>query len=305
MHKRWATFFILRFRFIVAFFRFKQYNLGVEIFDMFSNERNEGKVKKKLYFGSNLKMYKNIQSTVSYLQRLAQLTHDLPRDMVELFIIPSYTTLPDAVRSIDRDLIRLGAQNMSWEDEGQFTGEISPLMLRELELNLVMIGHSERRHVFGETDYEENKKVLTALRHGMTALLCIGETAQEKEFGVSAEVLRSQIKIGLHGVTAEQLPQIWIAYEPVWSIGVNGTPASPDYAEAMHKVIKGCLGELFGAQAEEIPVLYGGSVNPSNANELICQPSIDGLFTGRAAWDADKFNLLIRDAITAHAAVSE
>lgn len=262
-------------------------------------------MQKKLYFGSNLKMYKNIQSTVSYLQRLAELTSDLPRDTMELFIIPSYTTLSDSVRSIDRNLIRLGAQNMSWEDEGQFTGEISPLMLQEMGLDLVMIGHSERRHVFGETDYEENKKVLTALRHGMTALLCIGETAQEKEFGISAEVLRTQLKIGLHGVTAEQLSQIWIAYEPVWSIGVNGTPASPDYAEAMHKEIKACLQELFGANAKEIPVLYGGSVNPSNANELICQPSIDGLFTGRAAWDADKFNRLIRDAIMAHAAVSK
>ena len=185
---------------------------------------------------------------------------------------------------------------MSWEDQGQFTGEISPLMLKELGLDLVMIGHSERRHVFGETDVEENKKVKAALNHGFTTLLCIGETAEEKKFGISAEVLRTQLKIGFHDVPAKQANNIWVAYEPVWSIGVNGTPASADYAEEMHKVIKNCLREIFGEAADEIPVLYGGSVNPENANELIVQPSIDGLFTGCAAWDADKFNMLIRNA---------
>ena len=159
-----------------------------------------------------------------------------------------------------------------------------------------MIGHSERRHVFGETDAEENKKVKAALNHGFTTLLCIGETAEEKEFGISPEVLRTQLKVGFHGVSADNIGKIWVAYEPVWSIGVNGTPASADYAEEMHKVIKECLQEIFGEASAEIPVLYGGSVNPGNANELIVQPSIDGLFTGRAAWDADKFDKLIRDA---------
>ena len=253
-------------------------------------------MQKKLYFGSNLKMYKNIQDTVAYLQRMVENTKDISRDEIELFIIPSYTTLESATSKVDRKYVKLGAQNMSWEDQGQFTGEISPLMLKELGLDLVMIGHSERRHVFGETDVEENKKVKAALNHGFTTLLCIGETAEEKKFGISAEVLRTQLKIGFHDVPAKQANNIWVAYEPVWSIGVNGTPASADYAEEMHKVIKNCLREIFGEAADEIPVLYGGSVNPENANELIVQPSIDGLFTGRAAWDADKFNMLIRNA---------
>lgn len=251
---------------------------------------------KKLYFGSNLKMYKGIAETVNYLQDLVEYTKDISRDEIELFIIPSYTTLSNAVRNVDRSYVKLGAQNMCWEDEGQFTGEISPLMLKELSLDLVMIGHSERRHVFGETDAEENKKVKAALNHGFTTLLCIGETAEEKDFGISAEVLRTQLKVGFHDVPVSCIPNIWVAYEPVWSIGVNGTPASADYAEEMHKVIKGCLREIFGEKADDIPVLYGGSVNPGNANELIVQPSIDGLFTGRAAWQADKFNQLIRDA---------
>ena len=228
--------------------------------------------------------------------RLVENTKDISRDEIKLFIIPSYTTLESATSKVDRKYVKLGAQNMSWEDQGQFTGEISPLMLKELGLDLVMIGHSERRHVFGETDVEENKKVKAALNHGFTTLLCIGETAEEKKFGISAEVLRTQLKIGFHDVPAKQANNIWVAYEPVWSIGVNGTPASADYAEEMHKVIKNCLREIFGEAADEIPVLYGGSVNPENANELIVQPSIDGLFTGRAAWDADKFNMLIRNA---------
>lgn len=252
-------------------------------------------MQKKLYFGSNLKMYKNIQDTVAYLQKLVENTKDISRDEIELFIIPSYTTLESATKNVDRDYVLLGAQNMCWEDQGQFTGEISPLMLKELGLDLVMIGHSERRHVFGETDAEENKKVKAALNHGFTTLLCIGETAEEKDFRISAEVLRTQLKVGFHDVPA-QVDKIWVAYEPVWSIGVNGTPATADYAEEMHKVIKGCLREIFGEEADKIPVLYGGSVNPGNANELIVQPSIDGLFTGRAAWDADKFDKLIRDA---------
>jgi triosephosphate isomerase len=169
-------------------------------------------------------------------------------------------------------------------------------MLKEIGMELVMIGHSERRHVFGETDAAENKKVKAALAHGFTTLLCIGETGEEKEYGISAEVLRTQLKIGFHNVPVEQTGKIWVAYEPVWSIGVNGTPASADYAEDMHKVIKECLNEIFGEAGSDIPVLYGGSVNPSNADELIVQPSIDGLFTGRAAWQADKFNDLIRSA---------
>ena len=181
-------------------------------------------MKKKLYFGSNLKMYKNIKDTTEYLQALADYTKDLSRDEIELFIIPSFTTLESASHCYDRQYIKLGAQNMCWEEEGQFTGEISPLMLKELDLDLVMIGHSERRHVFGETDVEENKKVKAALDHGFTALLCIGETGEEKEFGISPEVLRTQLKIGFHGVPVSQVPKIWVAYEPVWSIGVNGTP---------------------------------------------------------------------------------
>ncbi len=251
---------------------------------------------KKLYFGSNLKMYKTIKETTDYLTSLADLTGDISREEMELFIIPSYTSLERACAFVDQHLIRLGAQNMCWEEQGQFTGEISPLMLQEAGVKLVMIGHSERRHVFRETDEEENKKVNCALEHGFTALLCIGETAEDKKYAAGPEVLRMQLKKGLFGIDAAGADRIWVAYEPVWSIGVNGTPATADYAERMHQEIKRCLRELFPETGEQIPVLYGGSVNPGNAKELIVQPSIDGLFVGRAAWQADKFNELIRSA---------
>lgn len=251
---------------------------------------------KKVYFGSNLKMYKTIRETNEYLARLIENTKDIPRDRMELFIIPSYLSLPET-KSIDKKLCKIGAQNMCWEEQGQFTGEISPLMLQENDIDLVMIGHSERRHVFRETDYEENLKVISALEHGFTTLLCIGETAQEKEFGISTEILKMQLKVGLHGVNEKHLSKLWVAYEPVWSIGINGTPATPEYAGLMHGKIRECLVEMFGEKGNEIPCLYGGSVNFENSSELIRQKDIDGLFIGRAAWDADNFDRIIRNIV--------
>ena len=156
---------------------------------------------KKLFFGSNLKMYKNIKDTVSYLQELESLTKDISRDEIELFIIPSYTTLDSASKAIDQKNIRLGAQNMCWEEQGQFTGEISPLMLQEVGTDIVMIGHSERRHVLGETDEEENKKVLCALNHNFTTLLCVGETGEQKDYGISEEVIRKEGALRCNGET--------------------------------------------------------------------------------------------------------
>lgn len=255
-------------------------------------------MKKKLYFGSNFKMYKNIQDTETYLQAITDATRDINRNEVQFFFIPSFTSLESAGRSSVRNTFLLGAQNMCWEDEGQFTGEISPRMLKELGVDLVMIGHSERRHIFGESNYIEQKKVKKSLEYGFTTLLCVGETLQEKNFGISAEVLRTQIKIGMHGVNTEELNRIWIAYEPVWSIGIQGTPAPVEYAQSMHKVIKDCLEELFGPAGQNVPVLYGGSVNLQNGMELIIQPDIDGLFTTRTAFQVESFVTLIKKAIS-------
>jgi len=252
----------------------------------------------KLYIGTNTKMYKTIADTVDFLTSLNKLTEEISRDLMELFVIPSFTTLDAARKCVPESKISIGAQNICWEDEGQFTGEISPIMLKEVGVKIVEIGHSERRHVFRETDFEENKKVLCALRHGFTPLLCIGETDQQKNMDLSDEILRIQLKVGLFGVTPEQAKKIWIAYEPVWAIGVNGIPASKEYADEKHAVIRQTLCEMFGKEiGSDIPVLYGGSVNNDNAVGLIEMSNIDGLFIGRSAWNADNFNKIIRDVI--------
>lgn len=251
----------------------------------------------KLYMGTNTKMYKTIQDTEDFFGRLGELTADISRDEMELFVIPSYTSLYHARQKAFGYGIKIGAQNMCWEEKGQFTGEISPVMLSEIGVDIVMVGHSERRHVFGESDTEENLKVLSALSHGFTALLCVGETDEQKENGISNEILRIQLFCGLKNITPDMTSKLWIAYEPVWAIGVNGKPASAEYADEKHAVIKQCLEELFGDAGKDIPVLYGGSVNNENAVPLISQPHIDGLFTGRSAWDADNFNSIIRSVL--------
>ena len=233
------------------------------------------KKQSKLYLGTNTKMYKTIAQTVEFLSGLRDRTADISREELELFVIPSFTTLERARQTVTPEQIHLGAQNMGWEQEGQFSGEISPVMLKEVGMELVMIGHSERRHVLGETDEMENKKVHCA-----------------------DEVLRTQIKIGLHGVRAEDAAKVWIAYEPVWAIGVNGVPATKEYAEEKHGVMRATLIELYGEEVgSRIPLLYGGSVNPENAPELIQRENIDGLFIGRSAWQADKFEAIIRTVL--------
>lgn len=251
----------------------------------------------KLYLGSNTKMYKTIADTVSFLTRLHENTKDLSRDKLELFIIPSYTTLKDARLCVPKASITIGAQNMGWEEQGQFTGEISPLMLKEVGAELIEIGHSERRHVLHETDEEENRKVLCALRNGLRVLLCVGETAEQKAFDVSDETLRTQLKIGLHGVAPADVDRLMVAYEPVWAIGVNGVPADPAYVAKRHACMRQTLVERFGEAGKDVPILYGGSVNLQNCEGLIVLPNVDGLFIGRAAWDADSFNTIIRTVL--------
>jgi len=254
---------------------------------------------KRLYIGTNLKMYKNIRETCDYLAQLEALTRDLDRDEVCLFAIPSYTALHAASGVVSRGAIMLGAQNMHWEEKGQFTGEISPPMLQEIGIEIAEIGHSERRQLFGESDETVNKKVHAALRHGFTALICVGETAREKELGVADERLRIQVKIALHQVEEANLDRIWVAYEPVWAIGVQGIPAEPEYANEKHQVIRTVLKELFPQKGREVPILYGGSVHLANALSFISQPEVDGLFIGRFAWNAESFNELIRAVLLA------
>ena len=254
---------------------------------------------KKLFAGSNLKMYKSNRQTLAFLRRLQEITQDIPRDRLELFFLPSYLSLADACRAADPTLVRIGAQNMHWEAQGQFTGEISAPMLQEIGVRLVMVGHAERRQIFGETDWMVNKRVHAGLALGFTTLVCVGDTAQDQEIGASAERLALQLKFALHGVEDSRLDQVWVAYEPVWAIGEGAINAPPGFANEMHAKLHAILEELYPEAGKKVPVLYGGSVNLDNAAALVAQPEIDGLFIGRAAWDADQFNHIIRRSLEA------
>ncbi len=251
-------------------------------------------IMKKLLIGTNTKMYKGIAHTISFLEELGELTNDI-RHSIELFVIPSFTTLDQAVRVAGKYNIRIGAQNVAWENEGPFTGEVSPVMLSEVGVDIAEIAHSERRQIFGETDSMANSKVQASICNNLTALLCIGETKQEKDGRIADAVLKKQIEEGLNGIKPEDAANIWIAYEPVWAIGEKGEPATSQYAEDRHAYIRQTLESLLGHNI--IPILYGGSVNHMNAAKLIREPHIDGLFVGRSAWDAHNFNRIIRDVL--------
>ncbi|NLK98049.1 MAG: triose-phosphate isomerase [Epulopiscium sp.] len=247
---------------------------------------------KKLLLGTNWKMHKTEEEALSYTSSLIELTKELKE--FQIFIIPPYTDLKAVKKLVKNSEILLGAQNMHWEEEGAFTGEISPKMLKEIGIDIIEIGHSERRQYYNETDYTVNKKVLSALKYGFIPLICVGEKIEEKEYGVTSEVIARQIKIALHNVSEEDAKKVWIAYEPVWAIGENGIPASPDYAGRVHTLIYNVLREMYNDEiVKGIPILYGGSVNHDNAVPLYHQPHIDGLFIGRSAWDAKSFRKIM------------
>lgn len=252
---------------------------------------------RKMLLGTNLKMYKTASQTEKYLTELAQCTADINRDQVTFFVNLSYLAIPSASQLKMKSPIVLGAQNMCWEDQGEFTGEISPVMLKEFNVEVIEIAHSERRKIFGETDSIANQKMLAALRHGFKALLCVGENHDQKENKVVDAILQIQLQVGLKNVKPEDLDRIWIAYEPGWAIGVNGEPATGDYVGDRHDRINRILIEMFGERGGAIPKLYGGSVNLKNAKEFIEQTHVDGLFVGRAAWDAEHFSQLAREVL--------
>ncbi|HZJ78803.1 MAG TPA: triose-phosphate isomerase [Clostridia bacterium] len=241
--------------------------------------------------GTNWKMNKNFAQAQEYVDELINLvsTHR----QFSYFIIPPYTHLNDIKQQLKNSDIMLGAQNMHWATQGAYTGEISPRWLSDVGVNIALLGHSERRQYYNENDAHLNKKVHSALEYGMTALLCVGEYQEDKKFGVTSEVIRRQIKIGLFNIEPQNLEKVWVAYEPVWAIGEKGTPADPDYVEGVHLVIREQLLELFGNAGEKVSILYGGSVNVENCVSLSKRKNVDGLFIGRSAWDILTFKKIV------------
>ncbi len=215
------------------------------------------------------------------------------RDAVEVVVAPPFTALCAVKDAIDGSNLILGAQNCHWEESGAFTGEISPRMLLEEGCAYVIVGHSERRQLFGETDATVNKKVHALLAAGLKPIACIGETLAEREAGKTLEVLGRQVAQDLAGVTAEQLPHVVIAYEPVWAIGTGKTATSAQ-AQEVHAHIRELLVRSHGREsAERVRIQYGGSVKPENAAELMSQPDIDGALVGGASLKAADFEAIV------------
>jgi len=214
---------------------------------------------------------------------------------VDVAVCPPFTTLAAVAAAVAGTPIRVGAQNVHWADAGAYTGEVSAAMLREIPVTYAIIGHSERRQYFGETDATVNQRLLAALKAGLTPIVCVGELLAQREAGLTEAVVTTQIQSGLAGLTAAQLAATVIAYEPVWAIG-TGKTASPEQAQAVHAFLRGLLRQGHGAVADSVRLLYGGSMKAKNAAELLRQADIDGGLIGGASLEADEFMGIITSA---------
>jgi|UniRef100_UPI00404A3A6D triosephosphate isomerase (TIM) len=218
---------------------------------------------------------------------------------VDVLVCPPFTALESVGRKLEGSNIKIGAQNMHFETNGAFTGEVSAPMLRDLFVTHVILGHSERRALFGENDGFINQKVLTAIKNQLRPILCVGETLAEREAGDTLKVVQTQLEAGLEGVGKEHAPSVIIAYEPVWAIG-TGKVATSDQAQEVHAYIRRLLTKLFGETiAQKVRILYGGSMKPSNAPELLAQKDIDGGLIGGASLESRSFVDLVKAAAEA------
>ncbi|MDJ0684621.1 MAG: triose-phosphate isomerase [Alphaproteobacteria bacterium] len=248
-----------------------------------------------IWIGTSWKMNKTLAEAQVFASMLAEA--DKGRDpRIQRFVIPPYTAVREVKAALADTSVKVGAQNMHWADAGAWTGEVSPLMLTDCGLDMVELGHSERRAHFGESDKTVGLKTAAAVRHGLIPLICVGETLEERDSGRAEEVLRAQVRGALGLLEGEEKSApVLLAYEPVWAIGEGGVPATPDYADARHAEIIDLAADILGRR---VPCLYGGSVNRENCEELITRPHIDGLFIGRSAWNVEGY-LGILDACAA------
>ena len=239
------------------------------------------------FIAGNWKMHKTVAETVKYVKEFRAMVKDIAD--VEIVLAPAFTALHAAAEAARNSNVAIAAQDAYWEREGAFTGEISAPMIREAGAEYVIVGHSERRTLFGETDATVNRKAVAAFGAGLTPIVCIGETLDQRERSETFDVLDRQIKTGLDGLTGEQLALLVIAYEPVWAIG-TGRNATPAQAAEAHGHIRQRLRQWFGNEAaEHCHVIYGGSVKPDNIKELASQPDVDGALVGGASLDIRGF----------------
>jgi triosephosphate isomerase (TIM) len=239
----------------------------------------------------NWKMFKTVQEAVVFVKELRGTVKDV--EDVEIIVGPPFTALHAAAEAARNSNIAVAAQDMHWEREGAFTGEVSGAMILEAGAEYVIIGHSERRRLFGETDAIVNRKVTAAIAAGLTPIMCVGETLEERERNETLAVLDRQLKDGFDKVTGEQVAELVIAYEPVWAIGTGRNATAAQAGEA-HAHIRTRLRQWFGAEAaEQCRVLYGGSVKPDNIRQLIAEPDVDGALVGGASLDLKSFSDIV------------
>ena len=252
----------------------------------------------KPFIAGNWKMYKTIPEAVELVKALKETTSE--QIEAELVVIPPMTALSEVKKAIEGSQVKLGAQNMYWEDEGAFTGEISAPMLKDAGCEYAVIGHSERRQYFGETDDTVNKKIKAALAHDLIPIMCIGESLDEREKGKTIEKVEDQINAGLEGLGKDEISRLIIAYEPIWAIG-TGLTAKPSQAEEVHIFIREKLAEKYGNETASCAIiLYGGSVKPASTYELLKEKNINGALVGGASLEADSFIQIATEAIRAY-----
>ena len=249
---------------------------------------------RKTIVAGNWKMHKTATETKLFAERLKGALPRVKRCSIVLCV--PYVDIPAAVKILKDSRVAVGAQNLHWETSGPYTGEVSAAMLADLDVKYVIIGHSERRALFGETDLTINKKLHAALDAGLRPILCVGEDLEQRELGVTLEFISYQLKAALAGVTPEEMRRVVIAYEPIWAIGTGNT-ATPEQAGEVCAAIRGVLRKLYGARiARSTTIQYGGSMNAANAQDLLNQEDVDGGLIGTAALDVDQFLQIIQTA---------
>ncbi len=247
---------------------------------------------RRSFIAGNWKMFKTMSQAIALADGLKRACGDVQG--VDVAVAPPFTSLYVVFQAIQSTPISLAAQNLFHESEGAYTGEVSPGMVRDAGCDYVILGHSERRQYFGETDAMVNKKVRAALSVELSPILCVGESLDERETGRTFEVVDRQVREGLHGCSEEEMGRVVIAYEPIWAIG-TGRTATPEQANEVHAHIRNLLDSLYHTEiAAKTRVLYGGSVKPSNAQDLLNQPDIDGALVGGASLEAESFAGIIR-----------
>ena len=247
---------------------------------------------RKKVIAANWKMNKTSDETRNFFRDFLPLVADQSRD--EIVVCPPCTSVDAAIAAVRGSKVAIGVQNVHWKAEGAYTGEISAVMLLSLGVTHVIVGHSERRQYFGETDDTVNLRLKTALEAGLTAICCVGEVLEEREAGLTDDVLRRQCVRAFHAISAKKAAKMMVAYEPVWAIG-TGKTATPELAAQAHAVIRREAAEVFGEEfAAKLRILYGGSVKPDNAAELMAQEEIDGALVGGASLDPKSLAAIVK-----------